>query len=389
MERVLIKKSAAEKLDSYFPWIYRNELLEMPAPSRAGILVEVWSKSGFSGIGYFNPASMISVRMLAFSRETINQDFFRRKIQSAIALRKKILEISNACRIIHSEADGLPGLIVDAYNGYLIIQINTAGMEIFREIIIDVLLGTLCPKGMMEKSDSHSRKKEGLGTSETVISGDVPERIEINENGIRFFVEFRGGQKTGFYLDQRRNRLITASKVSQGMDVLDIFCHTGAFGIYAALRGARSVRLIDVSHPVLELAVDNAKLNKIRQIETIHMDAFDFLDKSVREGLKADLIILDPPPFSKTRGSRQGALKGLRHLALQSLRILKPGGFFALFSCSHHVSLDDLQSLCLEASVDSQSKLSVTDFLFQDEDHPYVLNIPQSLYLKGLLFRKE
>ncbi len=173
------------------------------------------------------------------------------------------------------------------------------------------------------------------------------------------------------------------------MDVLDIFCHTGAFGIYAALRGAGSVRLIDVSQSVLELAVDNAKLNKVNQIETIRMDAFDFLDKSVREGLKTDLIILDPPPFSKTRGSRQGAIKGLRHLALQSLRILNPGGFFALFSCSHHISLDDLQSLCLEASADSRSKLNVTDFLFQDEDHPYVLNIPQSLYLKGLLFRKE
>ena len=228
---------------------------------------------------------MISVRMLAFSREKINQDFFKSKIQSAIALRKKILEISNAYRVIHSEADGLPGLIVDAYDGYLVIRINTAGMEIFREIIIEVLLKTLCPKeGMMEKSDSHSRKKEGLGTSEAVISGDVPERIEIIENGIRFFVEFRGGQKTGFYLDQRHNRLITAAKVSQGMDVLDIFCHTGAFGIYAALRGAGSVRLIDVSQPVLELAADNAALNKIRQIETIRMDAFDFLDKSVGRG---------------------------------------------------------------------------------------------------------
>ncbi len=170
MERVFIKKSAAEKLDYYFPWIYHNELLEMPAPSRAGILVEVWSKTGFAGIGYFNPASMISVRMLAFSREKINQEFFASKIRSAIALRKKILESTNAYRIIHSEADGLPGLIVDAYDGYLVIQINTAGMEIFRELIIEVLLKTLCPKGMMEKSDSHPAKKR-LCTSKLHFPG--------------------------------------------------------------------------------------------------------------------------------------------------------------------------------------------------------------------------
>lgn len=220
-----------------------------------------------------------------------------------------------------------------------------------------------------------------------MISGEVPARVNIRENGISFLVEIKGSQKTGFYLDQRRNRCITAARIGKDMQVFDIFSNTGAFGIYAAKQGAR-VKAVDVSLPALDIALENALLNDV-QIETVRSDAFDFLDDAVNRGSRADAVILDPPPFSRSRGARQGAISGLKHLVLQGLRVLNEGGLLAVFSCSHHVSVNDLMALSLEAAQDTRSRLEVTDFLFQDVDHPYIINIPQSLYLKGLLFRKH
>jgi len=389
LKKVIIKKSSAAKLAAYFPWVYDNEILELSSENlKTGDIVEVLTKKGtFLGTGYFNPKSVISVRLLSFEREEINKKFFVEKIRRAFELRREILKVTNACRIVYSEADGLPGLIADLYNEILVIQINTAGMEKRREMIIDAFRQVLDLKGIYEKSDSRSREKEGLGTEEQPLSGDVPGRVIIQENGISFLVEIKGSQKTGFYLDQRRNRFLTAARIEGDMRVLDIFSNTGAFGVYAARKGAR-VKAVDVSQPALDIASENAAINCV-QIETIRSDAFDFLDDLVNKSFRADAIILDPPPFSKSRGALQGAISGLRHLVLQSLRVLNKGGFLALFSCSHHISVNDLLALSLEAAQDTRSRLEITDFLFQDQDHPYIINIPQSLYLKGLLFRKH
>lgn len=389
MKKVIIKKSSAAKLASYFPWVYDNEILELPAENlKPGDIVEIFTKKGtFLGTGYFNPRSVISVRMLSFTREQINKQFFVERIRRASEARKDILKVTNACRLVYSEADGLPGLIADFYNGILVIQINTAGMEARRGMMVDAFREALDLKGIYEKSDPRSREKEGLGTEEQLLNGDIPDSVVIQENGISFRVEIRGSQKTGFYLDQRRNRCMTAARIVSDMSVFDIFSNAGAFGIYAARKGAR-VTAVDVSQPALELAAENARLNSV-QIETFKSDAFDFLDDLVNRREKADTIILDPPPFSKSRGARQGAISGLKHLVLQSLRVLNRGGVLALFSCSHHIEINDLLSLSMEAAQGTGSRLEVTDFLFQDLDHPYILNIPQSLYLKGLLFRKH
>lgn len=387
MKKVVVKGSSAEKLVAFFPWVYDNEILE--CPESRGDIVEVFSKSGaFLGTGYLNTHSAISVRILSFGKEKIDREFFVRRITRAFESRRDILGRTNACRVVHSEADGLPGLIADIYNGFLVVQVNTAGMENFRGTILDVFSQVLEIKGIYEKSDARSREKEGLQTRENVLMGEVPERVTIEENGIKFLVELKGSQKTGFYLDQRRNRYITSSRLSAGMRVLDVFSHTGAFGIYAALKGAK-VKLVDVSRAALDLARENAGLNGLGRIEAIKADAFDFLDDCVKDGTRADAVVLDPPPFSRTRGSRHGALKGMKHLALQSLRILGEGGLLAIFSCSHNISMDDLLRLTIEAARDTRSRLEVTDFLFQDVDHPYLINIPQSLYLKGLLLKKH
>lgn len=389
MKKVIIKKSSAAKLASHFPWVYDNEVLELSAENlKPGDIVEVFTKKGtFLGTGYFNPRSIIAVRLLSPQREEINKHFYVERIRKALELRKDIFNVGNACRVVYSEADSLPGLIADLYNGWLVIQINTAGMEGRRGIIIDAFRQVIELKGIYEKSDARSREKEGLQTEEQPLSGDVPDRVTIQENGISFLVEIKGSQKTGFYLDQRRNRFLTAARIGSGMSVLDIFSNAGAFGIYASRKGAR-VKAVDVSQPALDLAAENARINGV-QIETVRSDAFDFLDESVNKKTRADAIILDPPPFSKSRGARQGAISGLKHLVLQSLRLLNEGGLLALFSCSHHISVNDLLALSLEAAQDTGSRLEVTDFLFQDMDHPYILNFPQSLYLKGLLFRKR
>ncbi|MFB3924647.1 MAG: class I SAM-dependent rRNA methyltransferase [Syntrophales bacterium] len=388
MKKIVISRTADRKIETFFPWIYENEIRKRPGEVRRGELVEIYSLSNeFLGTGYFNPQSVICVRMLSFDREPVNKDLFRKRILKAAVFRQKIIKNTNAYRIIHSEADELPGLIVDYYDGYLALQINTAGMENWREAIIESLVEVLHPKGIYEKSDERSRMLEGIETSEKVIHGTLPEKILITENGVRFSVRLKDSQKTGFYLDQRKNRAAVSRYVEKGFSVLDVFSNTGGFGIYAAIRGADRVRLVDISQSALEQARENAALNGLEKIETIRADAFDFLTELPGSADRFDMIVLDPPSFTKTKQGKIGALKGFRHLVLNSLRILKPGGYLAVFSCSHHVSMEDLKNALLEVSGQSRVRLDIQEHLFQDLDHPVILNVPQSLYLKGLLLK--
>ncbi len=385
MKKIAVKRSAAERLRAFFPWVYRTDIQQ--AEGDPGDLVSVHAPGGaFLGIGYVNPASEISVRILSFSEVEINRDFFRDRLLTAFRKREPLRGKTSAWRLVHAEADELPGLIIDDYAGHLAIQVNTLGMERLRDLYLPELVELLQPKGIFEKSEEKSRSREGLGTDERVLHGEIPGRIEIAENGARFLVNLRESQKTGFYLDQRRNRAITASYVVAGDKVLDVFANTGAFGIHAALHGARRVRLVDVSREALEQARENMAAERV-VCETRRADAFDYLTEAPRDRDRYDLVILDPPPFAKARRSTAGALKGMRHLILQSLRILRPGGLLAVFSCSHHVSQQDLQEAILEAATDRGCRIEILEHLFQDRDHPHVLNIPMSLYLKGFLLR--
>jgi 23S rRNA (cytosine1962-C5)-methyltransferase len=385
MKKIAVKRSAAEQLHAFFPWVYRTDIQQ--AQGDPGDLVSVHAPGGaFLGIGYVNPASEISVRILSFSDVEINREFFRERLLTAIGKREPLREKTDARRLVHAEADELPGLIIDDYAGHLAVQINTLGMEKLRELYLPELVDLLGPKGMFEKSDEKSRSREGLATVERVLHGEIPGRIEIRENGAQFLVNLRESQKTGFYLDQRRNRAITASYVTAGDLVLDVFANTGAFGIHAALHGAGRVRLIDSSREALELARENMTANGVA-CETRRADAFDYLTEAPRDKDRYDLVVLDPPPFAKARRSATGALKGYRHLILQSLRILRPGGLLAVFSCSHHVSQQDLQAAILEAATDRGCRIEILEHLFQDRDHPHILNISTSLYLKGFLLR--
>jgi len=385
MKKISVTRSAAERLHAFFPWVYRTDIQQVEGDP--GDLVSVHAANGaFLGIGYVNPASEISVRILSFFEVEINRDFFRDRLLTAFHKRDDLRERTNARRLIHAEADELPGLVVDDYAGHLAVQVNTLGMEKLRDLFMPELVELAQPKGIFEKSDEKSRSREGLATEARVLHGEIPGQVEIRENGARFLVNLRESQKTGFYLDQRRNRAITTSYVKEGDRVLDVFANTGAFGIHAALRGANRVKLVDASREALDLARENMAANRVA-CEIMRADAFDFLTEAPRGKDRYDLVILDPPPFAKAKRSTADALKGMRHLILQSLRILRPGGLLAVFSCSHHISQQDLQAAILEAATDRGRRIEILEHLFQDQDHPHVLNIPMSLYLKGFLLR--
>ncbi|MGC9188669.1 MAG: class I SAM-dependent rRNA methyltransferase, partial [Sulfurihydrogenibium sp.] len=354
-----------------------------------GEVVKVFSPDKkFVGIGFLNPKSKITLRMLSFKEEAIGKDFFVERVKKALEKRKHLENITNAYRVIHAEADGLSGLIVDYYDGYLSIQINSAAMEYFRDLIIQSLIDVLNPKGIYEKSDEKSREKEGLTTQDKVLYGEIPEKIEIFEYNAKFFVNLKESQKTGFYLDQRENRKVVSDFVKEGFEVLDLFSNSGGFGIHCALKGASFVKFVDISSNAVDYIEKNLSLNSIKNYEIVKEDVFDFLKQEVKTGKKYDLIILDPPPFAKTKNEKEGAIRGFKYLILNSLKLLNENGYLAVFSCSHHVSMQDLIDTTLQACKDSSSTVEIKKFLMQDTDHPYVLNIPSSFYLKGFLSQK-
>lgn len=388
MKNVTITKIASHKLKSFFCWVYQNELVT-PIDAIDGEVIDVLSHNGeFLGRGYINQKSKISVRILSFEQREIDQDFFTARLKQALVKRKNIKSNSDAYRVVHSEADFLPGLIVDWYNGYAAIQINTLGMECFRNEIIHGLIEILNPKGIFDKSDIKVRQIEGIETQNGVIYGEVPQEISIAENGISFVVNLYEGQKTGFYLDQRHNRQAVAKYIGKDDKVLDVFCNAGGFGLYALKNGAQ-VRFVDLADHALAQVAQNITLNGFGECDIIKQDAFDFLTLEKMGKNTYDCIVLDPPPFAKTKKEAQGAIKGFKFLLSAALKLLNENGIVAVFSCSHHVAMNDLLELSLEASTKARVPLEVIELLRADEDHPYILNIPNSAYLSGVVLRKS
>ncbi|RUM58914.1 MAG: class I SAM-dependent rRNA methyltransferase [Persephonella sp.] len=297
MKKVIVKNNVIPKLKRFFPWVYRNELKKIPKNVKSGELISIFSSDGkFLGIGYINLNSVITVRVLSFNKEKIDIDFFKRRIVKALEKRNNLKNITNGYRIIHSEADFLPGLIVDFYDNYLSIQINTAGMENFRQEILSVLIDLIKPKGIYEKSDKKSREKEGLKTEEKTIYGSIPNEIIIYENNLRFVVDLTDSQKTGFYLDQRKNRMIV-SNYSEGK-ILDLFSNSGGFGIYSYHKGADFVKFVDISPNAIKHLKRNCEINKIKKnYSIVKEDVFDFLKREEEKGEKYDLIIIDRSIF--------------------------------------------------------------------------------------------
>ncbi len=375
------------------PWIYSGALQSSSDAIQPGETVRIIDHhGGFQAWAAFSPHSQIRARVWSWDEsEVIAPDLFKERIQNALYLRQNLIEsgVTDAYRIIHGESDGLPGLIVDSYKQVLIVQVLSAGIEFWRNEIAEILVDLLGPEVIYERSDAEVRKLEGLEPRTGLIYGVEPDELLIHENGARFLVDIREGHKTGFYLDQRVNRSIIR-RLAANRDVLDCFSYTGGFAVNAVLGNASTVTAVEISESTIEIAWANCRLNQIEpeSITWANQDVFQFLRTERDRGNQYDLIILDPPKFAPTASHVKKAARGYKDINLQALKLLRPGGLLATFSCSGGLKPDLFQKIVADAALDANANGKIIQWLHQSEDHPVALSFPEGEYLKGLIVQK-
>lgn len=386
MLQIRVKPGIEDRVRGFFPWIYRPEIASYSRKPKKGELVVVRDFGGkFLGYGYINPEVNIAVRILSFDKEEpINKELIKKRIKEAYNYRKRLYINSNAFRLIHSEGDLLPGLIVDVYGEYTVIEFTTYGMNKFRDTVIESLVELLRPKGIYEKENLTAKKVEGVNAKEGTVYGNVPEEITIWEHDLKYVINIPQGQKTGFFLDQRNSRRFVRSLVEPGDRCLDVFCHTGGFALNMKKMGAGEVIAVDISELALEVGRKNEELNGLSGIEWVEANAFDFMRELVSKGEEFDLVVIDPPSFAKNRHAVPNALRGYKELCVRGLKLVKPGGYLAIFSCSFHITEQHLLEVLTQASYDVRRQVRVIAKTFQDKDHPWILQMPNTLYLKGV-----
>jgi 23S rRNA (cytosine1962-C5)-methyltransferase len=370
------------------PWIYKGQLLHHVLPIKGGSIVSVSSTDNkFVGRGYYNPTSDITIRLLTFKDEPVDDAFIDRKIAEAVAKRTPLTGKTNAYRVVFSEADSLPGLIIDLYGDTAVFQILTLGMDRFTDAIVGAIRKNTSARYVYEKSDGPFRRQESLKVVKS-WHGDKGNRyIEISEGKAKFLIDIYEGHKTGFYLDQRPSRLAMHT-VSKGKAVLDLFSYIGAFAIHAALASARSVAAVDIKEDWLEPGRKSAALNNVSdKVEFIKADGFEYLEEAVSSGKKFDVIIVDPPSFLRTRRQLASASKGYRDLNCAAMRCLNEDGVLITFSCSHNMPNEAFAGVLKEAAAKAGKKFAILKRCHQAEDHPIVKSIPETEYLKGYFFR--
>ncbi len=399
MAEIILKPDREKPVIQNHPWVFSGAIERITGEAQDGDIVDVLDSSGsFLARGYINQKSQITVRILTRDiDEEVNEALFRRRIADAINYRHKTLGLFkdtlksspayDAYRLIHDAADLLPGLVVDKYSNYLVVQILTLGMDRRKEIVTRILEEFLAPKGIYERSDSRIRQKEGLPLRTGLLRGEEPpDLVEIQQNAARLLVNFKRGQKTGAFLDQRENVEIAAS-YAKGREILDCFCYTGGFSVWTALRGARKVVGVDMSNRALETAQQNATLNSVQNVcQFIQGDVFQVLDGCKRT---FDLIILDPPGFARSKHAVENAARAYKHINMVAMKLLNPGGILATFSCSHHINPDLFRKIIFAASVDAGRNMRIIRTLHASPDHPINVSYPEGEYLKGLICQNQ
>ncbi|HAR95267.1 MAG TPA: hypothetical protein DCR97_04805 [Deltaproteobacteria bacterium] len=381
MEKVRISKAAEESIQSGHVWVFSNEVTQRPQGLQAGDLVQVvGERDRVLGIGYINPRSLIMVRLLSRKDGAVDEDFFERRMRRALTLRGPAF--GDSFRVVNSESDYLPGLIVDKYQDYLAVQILTYGMERFREVIITALKRIFRTRAIILRNDSPYRAEEGLPLYTEIADGSIDDQVIITAGDLRFLVDPLAGHKTGFYFDQRENRSFL-KEIVPGARVLDLFSYTCGFGLHACLWGARSVTCVDTSESALGAGRRNMELNGLNGIEFVRQDGFDFLKQTDNS---YDVIILDPPSFIKSRKKLREGERGYIDLNKRALRRVTDGGYLLTFSCSHHMKRSRFRDIVRVAAY-GHADLYLVKELSQSADHPVVLNIPETEYLKGLVLK--
>ena len=386
MLRITLKKDRDGPILRGHPWIFSGAIQKIDGDPDTVEVADVFdAQKQWIARGLYNPKSQIRVRVLTWKYEPIDRDFFSRRLAQALALREaRLSSTTNAFRLINGEGDFLPGLVVDRYNDFLICQFFSAGIELFKKDIVAALQSLMPLRGIFERSEGRVRTEEGLEPSVGILAGEEPpELISIEENRYKFFVDLKHGQKTGFFLDQRDNRMLL-STMARGCSVLNCFAYSGAFSVYAFGAGAKEVISLDSSKPALELARQNLELNRLPTNTLLKADAFTYLKEC---DPNFDLIILDPPSLAHKRGNVSAATGGYKFLNLHALKHVNSGGLLFTFSCSQHISIDLFQKVVFGAAVDAGRKVSVIKRLSQPIDHPVSLHHPEGEYLKGLALR--
>jgi 23S rRNA (cytosine1962-C5)-methyltransferase len=411
---VLLKPGEADRIVAGHPWIYHTEILRLTAPIADGELVQVKDhRQRLIGTGFFNSKSKINVRVLSPERVEVNEKFFEERIRAALAVRQKHLPDATSFRVVNAESDFLSGLIVDKYEDVLVVQISSLGMDQRKAQIVAALQKIFSPRAILERGDMATRKFEGLNAAEGVLAGEFGARtamsaglttgkdadkavrapsITVNLNGLKFETDLIGGHKTGMYLDQQVNYQ-AVSQFAKDAQVLDCFSFLGGFGLHAARAGAAHVHLLDQSADAIAAATRNAATNGLAEKCSFEaVNVFDWLKAQTavkpheKVVPKFDLIILDPPSFTRNRASVPDALRGYKEIHLRALKLLKPGGMLATFCCSHHVDIVTFQDVILSAAYDTRHVLRRVATYSQSPDHPVIPMIPETEYLKGFAF---
>jgi len=385
--KIILKSKVSDRVLKGHPWIYNNEIASVARDTPDGAIVDVHNtQSNFIGRGYYNSVSQIQVRLLTRDiKEEINADFFYHKIAACWAYRQKLGYIEN-CRLVFGEADGLPSLIIDKFNDYFVIQTMSLGMDLWKDAIVEALNKLFNPKGIYERNDVPVRELEGLEQKKGFLSPEFNTEIVINENGLKFIVDIVKGQKTGYFLDQQDNRR-EVSRIVKDADVLEAFCYTGTFGIHAAHYGAKKVLGLDISDFAVETARRNAELNGLSDICSFEsVNAFDQLKQWSKEGQRQwDVVMLDPPAFTKSRANIDKAIAGYKEINLRAMKLVKKGGFLVTASCTNLVPPEMFMDIIQMASKDAKRPLRQVCFRAQASDHPIIFNMENTNYLKFLI----
>jgi 23S rRNA (cytosine1962-C5)-methyltransferase len=384
MTRITLNKNEERRIKSGHPWVFSNEIRDVTGERSAGAVAELYDAAGgFIGVGHYNPQSLIAFRLVSRQRENIDSvDFFEQRIAAAVAHRRRLYPGLATFRAVYGESDFLPGLVVDRYGDYLSLQLLSAGMDSRCEQIVEALRRVLSPTGIIVRNDVSVRKLEGLDEKIELLWGEIPETALMEENGLRFLVNLREGQKTGSFLDQKENHLLLR-EISEGKSLLDCFCYAGSWGVHAASFGAKSVLGIDISARAVEQAGQNAKLNGVAdRVRFEECDAFERLRSLYQEGRRFGVIVMDPPAFVKSRKNVAEATKGYLTVNRRALELLEPGGYLITCSCSYHMGREPFREMLIQAARLAKREVRLVETCSQAPDHPVLLSFPESEYLK-------
>lgn len=381
--RAVVSQRAAKRWQQGHPWIYRSDVVTAP-DTPAGAIHVADERGRLLGTALWSPTSQISLRMLTRDDRAIDRAFWRARIDAAVAYRDSLRIDGNAYRLVHGEADGMPSLVVDRYGDVLVTQFLSAGLEVYCDDIVNALIDRVQPAGILARNDVAVRTHENLPLDTVLLHGEVPEQLEVREGTVRYLAAPWTGQKTGAFLDQRENRA-RAGQLARGR-TLDCFSYHGSFTMHLAAHSDQ-VTAIDSSYEALERAEVNAQLNGFDNVELIEANAFEYLRHQEAEGETYDLVVVDPPAFAKRRDAVKQALRGYKEVNLRAMRLLEPGGHLCTFSCSFHISTPMFREMLEAAAADAGRRMRWIEARGQAADHPEIVQIPESIYLKGAVLQ--